>query len=79
MENTTSLMSSKEDQTKRDIDQESSSKETYEKFRKQHYRQHANDTEHYDHFYKSKNNEAVMGVVILTGDAGVGKSNFLLR
>ena len=53
MENTTSLHSTKDDPTKRDLDQESSSKDSYEKFRKQHYRTHANDTEHYDHFYKS--------------------------
>ena len=44
-------------------------KEQYDRFRKSQSRHHANDTEHFDHFYK----------IILTGDAGVGKSNFLLR
>jgi hypothetical protein len=37
------------------------------------------DTEHYDHFYKSKYFSFTNILVILTGDAGVGKSNFLLR
>ena len=53
MENTTSLHSMKDDKTKLDPEQETSSQDTYDKFRKQHYRTHANDTEHYDHFYKS--------------------------
>lgn len=56
-------------------------KESIENFRKTHYRQHANDTEHFDHFYKSiiQLNNKLCFIVILTGDAGVGKSNFLLR
>lgn len=43
-----------------------------------YYRDHTNDTEHFDHFYKSKEFLLKL-IVILTGDAGVGKSNFLLR
>ena len=45
------------------------------------YRQRAGDTEHYDHFYKgiAKILKFFIYLVILTGDAGVGKSNFLLR
>ena len=48
--------------------------------RKGEHRAHS-DTLHFDHFYKSKpNQESVKSfIVILTGDAGVGKSNFLLR
>jgi predicted ATP-dependent serine protease len=43
--------------------------------------QHRNhsDTQHFDHFYKSKFTLLNINSVILAGDAGVGKSNFLLR
>lgn len=40
-------------------------------------RERGGDTEHYDHFYKSNSYSLIS--VILTGDAGTGKSNFLLR
>jgi len=50
--------------------------------RKGEHRVHS-DTQHFDHFYKSKQDMVPItysnNIVILTGDAGVGKSNFLLR